>query len=67
MARKIEFKDTSIQLNVGDQVFNQSNITEHIYDYLVSLAPVHADYFNVTVIEDEKKPFKVEKPVKEDK
>lgn len=47
MAKKIKFKRADDTINVGGQQISQHNITEELYDYLVKIAPSHADHFEV--------------------
>lgn len=61
MARVIKFKNPESHINIGGQVIAPHNITPELYDYLIEIAPAHADLFIVT----EDKPAKEEKPAKE--
>lgn len=47
MARIIKFKNGEARLHIGGQVIGPHNITPELYDYLVNLAPGHADLFDV--------------------
>ena len=48
MAKTIKFKNPESNINIGGQIIAPHNLTVELYDYLVKLAPAHADLFDVT-------------------
>jgi hypothetical protein len=62
--RVIKFKRPDDMIIVGGQTIGPWNITPAIYDWLVLMAPAHADHFDVIEAEEEPAKDKSSKPLK---